>query len=443
MAGAYELPEAIQWHEGMLLSPQHFQQLSLRQEELMAYHLRMVSPFHWGVTHLKHDPVLLVSGTYRITELEGIMPDGLVVSRSSQEGEPLEIDLTPLADEMKHRPLTINLVVASRKLGEPPITGDLSRYVSMEGPPVVDENTGDSELRIPRLHPRLSLLASDTIPKKYSGFPIAHVSLKDETYTLTDFIVPTVQVPLQSVLGEMCSTVAKRLRQKAVFLSEQARSPALVSEGAALIEMKETIKSLVLGLPHLEARLYTGVAHPLMLYLDLCLVAGELSSMGQGMVPPMLAPYNHNDLRGSFNQIREFLFKMLDLIHEAYNAISFTYEKGRWSLPLLTVWMRERLTIGIRTNIGQTDAGAAEWFEKSIVGSEPRIEGMMTRRILGAQRHRIDKDPELGLVAAPGVVLYSVKFDPVYIELGDPLQVFNPEAGEAGRPADVILYVKP
>jgi len=114
MAGAYELPEAIQWHEGMLLSPQHFQQLSLRQEELMAYHLRMVSPFHWGVTHLKHDPVLLVSGTYRITELEGIMPDGLVVSRSSQEGEPLEIDLTPLADEMKHRPLTINLVVASR-----------------------------------------------------------------------------------------------------------------------------------------------------------------------------------------------------------------------------------------------------------------------------------------------------------------------------------------
>ena len=82
--------------------------------------------------------------------------------------------------------------------------------------------------------------------------------------------------------------------------------------------------------------------------------------MGQGMVPPMLAPYNHNDLRGSFNQIREFLFKMLDLIHEAYNAISFTYEKGRWSLPLLTVWMRERLTIGIRTNIGQTDAGAAE-----------------------------------------------------------------------------------
>ena len=71
MASAHDLPGAIQWHEGMLLSPQHFQQLSLRQEELLAYHLRMFAPFHWGVTHLKHDAVMLVSGAYRITELEG------------------------------------------------------------------------------------------------------------------------------------------------------------------------------------------------------------------------------------------------------------------------------------------------------------------------------------------------------------------------------------
>jgi type VI secretion system protein ImpJ len=443
MAGAHELPEAIQWHEGMLLAPQHFQQLGLRQEELLAYHLRMLAPFHWGVTHFKHDPVLLVNGMYRVTELEGIMPDGLVISLAAAGSEPLEIDLTPMADEMKQRPVMLNLVVASRKLGEPPIKGDLPRYISLEGQPIVDENTGESELRIPRLRPRLGLLAGDAIPKKYVGFPLTQISLKDETYNATDFIPPMLQIPLQSALGDLCSTVAKRLRQKAVFLSEQTRSPALVSEGAALVEMKETIKTLVLGLPHLEASLYTGVAHPLSLYLKLCLVAGELSSMGPGMVPPMLAPYNHNDLRATFREIRDFLFRMLDLIHEAYNAVSFVYENRRWSLPLLAVWMRERLTIGIRTNIGQTEDAAAEWFEKSLIGSEPRIEGMMTRRILGPQRQRIDKDPEIGLVAAAGIALYSVKFEPVFIELGESLQIFNPEAGETKRPADVILYVKP
>jgi type VI secretion system protein ImpJ len=443
MASARDLPEAIQWHEGMLLAPQHFQQMSLRQEELLAYHLKQSAPFHWGVTHMKFDSVLLVGGTCRVTELEGIMPDGLIVSRDGQESQPLEIDLTPMADEMKTRPVTVNLVIAARKLGETPVTGDLPRYSSVDSAPVFDENTGESELRIPRLRPQMSLLAGDVIPKKYVGFPIAQITLKDETYSFTDFIPPTLYVSLQSVLGDLCSSVAKRLRQKAVFLSEQARSPVLPQDDATLVELKETIKTLVLGLPHLEASLYCNASHPLELYKDLCLVAGELSSMGPGMVPPMLAPYNHNDLRATFNQIRDFLFKMLDFIHEAYNAISFSYEGGRWNLDLLAVWMREKLTIGIRTNVGQTDAAAAEWFEKSLIGSEGMIEGMMTRRILGPQRQRIEKDSELGVVATSGVVLYSVKLDPQYIEVGEKLQVFNPEAGEAKRPADVVLYVRP
>ena len=442
MASAHELPEAIQWHEGMLLVPQHFQQLSLRQEELLQYHLGRLAPFHWGITHLKNDAALLVNGTYRITELEGIMPDGLIFSHSAQGVEPLEIDLMPFAEEMKQRPVTVNLVVASRKLGEPPIKGDLARYVSVEGHPTVDENTGESEIRIPRLRPRLGLIVGDIIPKKYVGFPLAKIDQKDETFNITDYIPPMTAVPLQSSLGEMCSTVAKRLRQKAVFLSEQTRSAALGGDSTGIIEMKEMIKSLVLGLPYLEASLYTGVSHPFPLYLGLCLVAGELSSLGPSMVPPMLAPYNHNDIRGSFGQLRDFLFKMLDLIYEAYNAVSFTYDNGRWSLPLLSVWMREKLTIGVRANIGQTDADAAAWFETSLVGSEPRIESMMTRRILGAHRQRIEKDAELGVVATSGVALYSVKLEAPHIEMGEVLQVFNPEAGETKRPADVILYVK-
>ena len=228
----------------------------------------------------------------------------------------------------------------------------------------------------PRLLPRLSILAGNTIPKKYVGFPIAQVSiLKDETYHLTDFVPPMPQVSLHSVIGDLCSTVAKRLRQKAVFLAEQSRAPALASEVSTLIEMQETIKALVLGLPHLEASLYTGVSHPLTLYLGLCLIGGELSSLGGGHgAAHMLAPYNHNDLRTTFYPIRDFLFKMLDRIHEAYNATSFTYEKGRWTLLLQAIWKRERLTIGVRLNAGQTEAAAAEWFENSLIGSAARID---------------------------------------------------------------------
>jgi len=41
---ADEIPQAIQWHEGMLLSPQHFQQSSWRQEMLVQYSMLLTAP---------------------------------------------------------------------------------------------------------------------------------------------------------------------------------------------------------------------------------------------------------------------------------------------------------------------------------------------------------------------------------------------------------------
>ena len=71
---AHDLPEAIQWHEGMLLAPHHFQQLALRQEQLLHYHTMMMQPFSWGIRKLRIDQVLLTAGTYRVLELEAREP---------------------------------------------------------------------------------------------------------------------------------------------------------------------------------------------------------------------------------------------------------------------------------------------------------------------------------------------------------------------------------
>ena len=89
MSTAHDLPEAIQWSEGMLLRPHHFQQATLRQESLLYYHAALIAPFHWGVRHLKIDEVLLVDGGFRVLELEAVMPDGLVVSHPAAEGADL------------------------------------------------------------------------------------------------------------------------------------------------------------------------------------------------------------------------------------------------------------------------------------------------------------------------------------------------------------------
>ena len=48
-------PDRIQWHEGMLLSPQHFQQESARIDQLIAWHALAADPLAWGVRRLEID----------------------------------------------------------------------------------------------------------------------------------------------------------------------------------------------------------------------------------------------------------------------------------------------------------------------------------------------------------------------------------------------------
>ena len=54
MKEVYELSDAIQWHEGMLLSPQHFQQQARRFEQLLHYQLMSSTPFFLGDATLTH-----------------------------------------------------------------------------------------------------------------------------------------------------------------------------------------------------------------------------------------------------------------------------------------------------------------------------------------------------------------------------------------------------
>src|SRR5690349_6497442 len=112
---AYEIPDAIQWHEGLLLTPQHFQQLSSRHEALVQYGTSLVAPFCWGVRRFKHHAISLPAGKLRVLELEAVMPDGLVVVHGlhgAGRDDILEIDHTAHAEHMGHRVALVHLAVS-------------------------------------------------------------------------------------------------------------------------------------------------------------------------------------------------------------------------------------------------------------------------------------------------------------------------------------------
>jgi type VI secretion system protein ImpJ len=440
------VPEAIQWHEGMLLAPQHFQQLVLRQDALLAYHAALLAPFHWGVRRLRIDAVRLGEGRLRVTELEAVMPDGLIAVHGASAGSAggvgdLEIDLTAYADAMKSGPVTVHLAVPAIRAGLSPVKGELPRFESVAGEPIADETTGEGDLRVPRLRPRLSLLVADNPPQKYVSFPLAKVSYSNETFAATEFLPPTLAVALASPLGELCAGIARRLREKALFLSDRARSPSVASRPPQLLETRATIHSLVAALPQLEAVLNTGVAHPFPLYLALTWLVGHLAAVGRGLVPPVLDPYDHDDPYASFSRARDFIFRVVDEgILESFTAFPFYLEKGVFNLSFDEEWRARRLVLGVRGQPDTSDAEVAAWVQQCLIGSKGRMPGLRDRRILGAKRERVEGDGDL--VPATGVVLFGLEADPEIVEPNQLLQMWN--AGDRGEPraSEVVLYVK-
>jgi type VI secretion system protein ImpJ len=435
---ARQIPEAIQWHEGLLLTPQHFQQLSLRHETLLQYVASGLAPFGWGVRYFKVDQASLVGGTLRVLEVEAVMPDSLVVSHGSRRDEELQVDLLPYVEQMKERPVAVHLAVPART-SDVITRGDLARYDTVEGDSVADESTGEGEVRIPRLRPRLSLLVTDAPPSKYVTFPLVKVVYRDESFALTDFIPPALSVPRQSPLGVMCSTAAKRLREKAASLADKLRAPASAGRAAGLdLETENLLRSLVTPLPFFEGILNTGVSHPFMVYLALLSVAGHVSIMGRSPVPPTLLPYDHNDPRPCFEQVLDFITRKVDEgVTSAFTPYTFSYEEGIYSLMFEGAWSTRRLALGLRGQPGMSEQDLMRWGRECLIGSRSKMKWMRETRILGARR-----EPAVSFVPPRGVVLFSLKPDPEFVEPNELLQIFNTgERGRNGRPAEIVLYV--
>lgn len=437
-----QVPDAIQWHEGMLLAPQHFQLAAVRSETLLHYHVLAASPFHWGVRRLRFDTQLLVGGTLRVTELEAVMPDGLLVVQGPDREAPLEADLNLYAEEARRAPLTVHLAVPARRREDQPFAGSLARYESFDGREVADENTGEGAMPVPRLRPRASLLVTQTPPDKYVSFPLARVSFADESFTLTKFVPPHLGVSPASPLGDGCARLARRLREKAVYLCEKVRAGASGSRGGAAAEMQSAVQALVSELPHLEALLATGVSHPHLLYLSLCALAGRLGPVGL-LVPPVFRAYDHDDPQGSFAPVLEFCDRMLDAVQETYTATPFHFADGAFNLALRPEWMARTLVVGVVPQSGMSEADAAAWFEQTRIASRSRMQSVRDRRIGGAERKRIDTVGDLGLVGGKGTVLFAVRVDPDLIEADDVLQVAHPaEHSGRERPRELMLYTR-
>jgi type VI secretion system protein ImpJ len=92
-------PQRVVWSEGLLIGPQHLQQLDLYHERLLSMRLEAVEALPWGVVRCEIDPVALSAGQVRVLRLQAVMPDGAVLALDEGDAE-----LPPLRHVDHHFP---------------------------------------------------------------------------------------------------------------------------------------------------------------------------------------------------------------------------------------------------------------------------------------------------------------------------------------------------
>jgi type VI secretion system protein ImpJ len=447
LTDARRIPEAVQWHEGMMLSPQHFQLTASRAEALTGYLLEAAAPFCWGVQRLQIDASLLLEAVFRVTELEAVMPDGLLILHPSGDDESrLELDLKTAELDPRVAAVTVHVAVATRT-EHAASSGGLLRYRSTEGKPIADENTGDNELAVPRLRPALTLhlTPSPLHPpsNKYVSLPLARIAFRDETYVLESYEPPRVALARESLLHRCARRIAVQLREKALALGENLESARRQGSEAYTPEIADQLRALVRSLPRLETLLQCGVAHPFPVYLTLCDIIGDIAVIGGQLNLPQLSGYEHRDPLPPFSEIGIHVERMLGLLRETFRSVRFTRpEPGRFTLAMQPGWVSATLVVGARVGPGQPADSIREWMETALIGSSSRMRNIRENRVLGAAREIVVEVPDLDLVAPPNVLLYRVTAEAFAIVPEDTLEVVgSPEEPRHGQPFELLLFL--
>lgn len=413
-----ELVEPLQWSEGMMLSPQHFQQNDIYWHQMLWHQMAQLQPYYWGLVDIDVETDEIKKGKLSIKGLQCVMPDGLVVQYPAVgQEETLSVDVSE-NPSMKAVGNTIKvfLTVPIRSEGSASPNSDIRRYLPVNGNTVLDENTGLGTLNVRRLRPLVEIFVgnNEDIPGKYHAIPLFELRRTQDGFSLTDYHPPLLRFSASQFLKEQ--SLDERLREMIRRMRSKALSLAGVEKESQQSAMpvnhryRTIIRSLVAALPPLEVLIESDNAHPFNVYQALAALDGEVAGIKANLLPSPPEKYRHNDIEGGFAKMISSIEKTVDSLQLAYTAQHFTLDEqtGNFSIQLDKDIKTRFLDIEIRPRPGQNPRQIANWISQSRIASELVIQELKTRRQGGAKVGHLPKDQASGLDVSGNSLLFRL-----------------------------------
>ena len=425
----------VQWHEGMLISPQHFQLTTGYFQKIMGDLSASISPFGYGLFDFKVDSSCLSSGLIRILKAKGFFQDGLFFDFDATQDDPLELNLGDYF-ATNSTATKIYLAVASWRSGENMLEGELARYRSSEISDVKDENTGKEPITVPILKPNLKLFQESHVDARYQSFPVFEVEKSvDGGVVGTQFIAPLLVLDECSKIIEMCSTLVRIIRDKISYFADRKENFARNQTEESLTNLRLLIQAVI----PLETVLNVSRLHPFELFKALSQTAASIMAINPAQLIPRLPDYNHEDLYDCFYQLFEYLHGIISHLKQKYDVVLFEKVQDEFRLMMHSDWLeKDEIAIGIRKPFSATDSDIINWISGLQIASESMIPLIKDHRVLGAERRILERGEYI--TQPNGVTIIAVKTRTTYIKANEPLCLSSSNFDVI--PEEIILYAE-
>jgi type VI secretion system protein ImpJ len=431
---------AVVWSEGLLLSPQHFQQWDRAMRHLVAQRFRSSVAFDYGLTVLEIDREALKNGRVSIGAAAGVLPDGTPFSLPGDDPLPpqraIEGHFDPKQDAI---PLYLGVpsAAASRaQLGEPPVGGAAGPRYAADTAELPEDTTAANSRPVEVQRRHFQILFPDDAVGEHDHLPIAEIVRTSEgAYALREsFVPPSLTIGASEALMRQLRTELEMLIGKSSSLGDMRRQRGgaadFAASDAANFWMLHSVNAFIPALSHAIAH---RRAHPEEAYLTLVSLAGELCTLSSDQHPRDLPPYDHRALAKTFMGLHAALSMLLETV-VPNKAIRIDLENkgggmyvGRITDPRM-VEAGAGLYLGIRAEMEEQRL-AAELPGKIKIASLDKIDFLIANALRGV--------PLLYQRVSPASL--PVKGSYLYFQL-DP----NGDAWETVRAAkNVAIYVPP
>ncbi|MCU0724863.1 MAG: type VI secretion system baseplate subunit TssK [Planctomycetes bacterium] len=403
----------IHWKEGLFLRPHHLQENQTYQARFLAHHLAILSPHHFGVREVEIDEGRLEDGIFVIRRLELVLPGGEVlrVPGNTQVESRKVLEPGPGRESR----LKVFLGIRRWREQEPNVSDDgLSdrdpgRFL-VTSRLVFDHNSGRDSQEVEFKQYNARIFFEGEPLEEYDALPIAEVVPPEVGLPMSKlsktYIPPCVRIGASRVLAEWIRQLYSSAASKAARLAARADA-----EG---IRVGEAVQGDVLSLwklhtiqgylPWLRDAVEVGALHPYPLFIELCKMAGQLSSFSASLATVELPMYDHREPEKCYGELIPILHRLLDeLIPSNFARVPLTQVGFRYTGDLREEWLelKNRWFVAVRTDL--PDALVDRWFRGTTkIAAVSRVDKIVNQRLRGVPEVKCERPrvlpPREGLI---------------------------------------------